>query len=122
MKEFYHDKPDGIVGNEDCGQMSAWYIFSAVGFYPVFPASGNYVIGSPLFNKAAINLENGKKFILEAVNNSPENIYIQRIELNGKNYNKTYITHADIMKGGKIKIVMGNKPNYNFGALSVNRP
>jgi predicted alpha-1,2-mannosidase len=122
MKEFYHDDPNGIVGNEDCGQMSAWYIFSSLGFYPVYPASGNYVIGSPLFNKATLNLENGKKFTVESVKNNPENIYIQRIELNGKNYNKAYITHADIMKGGKIKIVMGNKPNYYFGALPVNRP
>jgi predicted alpha-1,2-mannosidase len=122
MKEFYHDDPNGIVGNEDCGQMSAWYVFSALGFYPVFPASGNYVIGSPLFNKATLNLENGKKFIVESVNNSPENIYIQRIELNGKNYSKTFIQHTDIIKGGSMKIVMGNKPNYNFGKPPGDRP
>jgi len=122
MKEFYHDNPGGIVGNEDCGQMSAWYIFSSLGFYPVFPASGNYVIGSPLFNKATVKLENGKIFIIESVNNSRENIYIQRIELNGKNYSKTYIQHTDILKGGTMKIFMGKKPNYNFGKLPEDHP
>jgi predicted alpha-1,2-mannosidase len=122
MKEFYRDNPDGIVGNEDCGQMSAWYIFSALGFYPVFPASGNYVIGSPLFKKAIINLEDGKRFIVESVNNSPGNIYIQRIELNGRNYSKTYIQHTDIINGGRMKIVMGSKPNYSFGALPLDHP
>jgi putative alpha-1,2-mannosidase len=70
MKEFYHDQPEGIIGNEDCGQMSAWYVFSALGFYPVFPASTNYVIGSPLFNKASISVNGGKKFTVEAVNNT----------------------------------------------------
>jgi predicted alpha-1,2-mannosidase len=122
MKEFYHDNPDGIVGNEDCGQMSAWYIFSALGFYPVFPASTNYVIGSPLFDKATIKLDNGNKFVVESVNNGNGNIYVQSVELNGRNYTKTYIRHADILKGGKMKIMMGNKPNYNFGKLPENRP
>jgi putative alpha-1,2-mannosidase len=122
MKEFYHDSPEGIVGNEDCGQMSAWYVFSSLGFYPVFPASGNYVIGSPLFNKATINLENGKKFIVESVRNGAANSYIQSIELNGKDYSKTYIRHSDILKGGKMKIVMGSRPNYHFGQLPADRP
>jgi len=122
MKAFYHDDQNGIVGNEDCGQMSAWYVFSALGFYPVFPASTNYVIGSPLFKKATINLDGGKNFIVESENNSAANIYIQRIELNGKNYNKTFIQHADIMKGGRMKIVMGKNPNYNFGMLPADRP
>ncbi|HWZ16525.1 MAG TPA: GH92 family glycosyl hydrolase [Mucilaginibacter sp.] len=122
MKNFYLDNPDGIIGNEDCGQMSAWYIFSSLGFYPVFPASEAYVIGSPLFDKATINLDNGKKFKVEAVNNSPANIYIQSVSLNGKNYTKSYILHRDIMKGGLLKMVMGNKPNYNFGKLQANRP
>ncbi|MDB5121803.1 MAG: sugar hydrolase [Sphingobacteriales bacterium] len=122
MKEFYHDKPDGIIGNEDCGQMSAWYIFSSLGFYPVFPASGVYAIGSPLFNSATIKLEKGKKFTVESVNNNAENIYIQSIQLNGIQYNKTFINHKDILAGGKMKIIMGNKPNYNFGKLSANRP
>ncbi len=122
MKEFYLANTDGIIGNEDCGQMSAWYIFSSLGFYPVFPASETYVIGSPLFNKASINLDNGKKFTVEAINNSPANIYIQSLSLNGKRYDKTYILHRDIMNGGLLKIVMGSKPNYNFGKLQANRP
>ena len=117
MKEFYHDDPDGVIGNEDCGQMSAWYIFSSLGFYPVFPASGNYVIGSPLFDKATINLPEGKKFIVEVKNNSPENIYIQQVELNGFKQSKTTINHQDIIKGGVLKIVMGNKPNKSFGGI-----
>jgi predicted alpha-1,2-mannosidase len=122
MKEMYHDKPDGIIGNEDCGQMSAWYVFSSLGFYPVFPASGYYVIGSPVMDKAIINLPEGKKFTMVSVNNSAGNIYVQSITMNGKDYNKTYITHDDIMSGGKMRVVMGNKPNYDFGKLASNRP
>lgn len=122
MDNFYHDKPDGIVGNEDCGQMSAWYVFSSLGFYPVFPASSTYAIGSPLFDKATLALEGGKRFTIETVNNGPENIYIQDILLNGKKYPKTYLQHADIMKGGTIKITMGKKPNFSFGTLPANHP
>lgn len=122
MKEMYHDIPDGVIGNEDCGQMSAWYIFSALGFYPVFPASGMYVFGSPLYDKATINLSGGKKFIVQAVNNNPENIYIQSVELNEKKYNNSYILHSDILNGGVLKIYMGNKPNFSFGKREENRP
>jgi predicted alpha-1,2-mannosidase len=122
MKEMYHDQPDGIIGNEDCGQMGAWNVFSSLGFYPVFPASGKYVIGSPSVNKAVIHTGAGQPFIMEAVNNSPENIYVQSITLNGKDYPKSFLLHTDIMKGGVMKIVMGNKPNYNFGALEENQP
>jgi predicted alpha-1,2-mannosidase len=122
MKNFYPDNPDGVIGNEDCGQMSAWYIFSSIGFYPVFPASEEYVIGSPVINKATIQTTSGKPFIVEAINNSAENIYVQRIMLNGKSYTKCYIRHRDIMKGGVLKIVMGNKPNFHFGAQAINRP
>jgi putative alpha-1,2-mannosidase len=114
MKEFYHDDPDGVIGNEDCGQMSAWYIFSSLGFYPVFPASQEYVFGSPLFDKATINLPDGKKFAVEALNNSPENIYIQQVELNGQKLSKGFISHQDILNGGLLKIVMSNKPNKGF--------
>jgi predicted alpha-1,2-mannosidase len=122
MKEFYHDKPDGVIGNEDCGQMSAWYILSSLGFYPVFPASGVYVIGSPIFDKATINLANGKKFTVSTINNSAANVYIQSIELNGKNYGNSYISHQDIIDGGTMLITMGNKPNYDFGKLQKDRP
>jgi len=115
LKEFYHDDPDGVIGNEDCGQMSAWYILSSFGFYPVFPASGNYVLGSPLFDKATIHLPDGKKFTVEVVNNSSANIYIQQVELNGQKLTKGTVNHKDIVKGGLLKIVMGNKPNKSFG-------
>jgi len=122
MSEFYTDQPDGIIGNEDCGQMSAWYVMSAMGFYPVFTASGEYVIGSPAVDKATINLENGKQFTVEALDNSPENIYIQSITLNGIDYPYTYITHRDIMNGGIMKLQMGKRPNYNFGKNPAHRP
>jgi putative alpha-1,2-mannosidase len=119
---MYLDKPDGIIGNEDCGQMSAWQVFSAIGFYPVFPASGLYVFGSPSVNKATINLPGGKKFTVLAVNNSSKNIYIQRVELNGKPYNNTYLKHTDIVKGGTVKLIMGSKPNVEFGRAKASRP
>jgi predicted alpha-1,2-mannosidase len=110
MKEFYHDQPDGIIGNEDCGQMSAWYIFSSIGFYPVFPASGQYIMGSPLFDKATLKLADGKQFTVETVNNSAENMFIQSLQLNGKVYAKNYLLHSDIIKGGVLKVFMGSKP------------
>lgn len=122
LKEFYSDKPDGIIGNEDCGQMSAWAIFSAMGFYPVFPASGMYVIGSPLVNKASLQVAGGKQFVVEAVNNSPANIYIQRLELNGKPYKNSYLLHSDIIKGGTLRMFMDSKPNPHFGAEASCRP
>lgn len=122
MNNFYHDHPDGIIGNEDCGQMSAWYIFSSMGFYPVFTASGQYVLGSPLFDRITINHEHNKPFVIETIDNSPQNIYIQSAELNGKKYDLSYITHQEIEQGGKLIIRMGAKPNYNFGANPVSRP
>ncbi|GHT67144.1 hypothetical protein AGMMS50239_29800 [Bacteroidia bacterium] len=122
MKEFYHDQPDGIIGNEDCGQMSAWYVLSSLGFYPVLTASGDYVFGSPLFDKAVIHLENGKEFTVETVNNSSENIYIQSVELNGKNYPFTFISHKDILNGSVLKFTMGKNPNYKYGKEPILRP
>ena len=119
---FYTDQPDGLCGNEDCGQMSAWYVLSSMGFYPVNPAAGAYVFGSPLFNKTEIGLPGGKSFVIIAENNSPENIYIQAAELNGEKYEKTFITHKEIMTGGTLKFVMGNQPNPDFGANPENRP
>ncbi len=108
MKEFYHDDPDGVIGNEDAGQMSAWYIFSSLGFYPVFPASQDYVLGSPLFDKVTIQLPGGKSFTIETENNSPENIYIQKALLNGSELEGVTINHQDIINGGILKIQMGD--------------
>ncbi len=110
MREFYHDDPDGIIGNEDCGQMSAWYIFSSLGFYPVFPASGNYILGSPLFEKATIKLPNNKLFTVIAKGVSSENIYIQKISINGKIINEPFFTHQQLMQGGILELTMGSKP------------
>ena len=122
QKEFYTDQPEGIIGNEDCGQMSAWHICSALGFYQVNPSNGVYVFGTPIFDKATINLENGNKFEVVAENAGKENIYIQSVTLNGKPYSKSYINHEDIMNGGNLTFVMGNQPNKAFGAAPEDRP
>jgi predicted alpha-1,2-mannosidase len=122
LKNFYTDKTDGIIGNEDVGQMSSWYIFSALGFYPLNPANGNYVFGSPLFDEVNMKLSGGKSIRITARNNSDKNIYIQRVTLNGKSYSKSYITHADLLKGGQLVFEMGSKPNLNWGKLQQDRP
>lgn len=122
MDEFYTDKPDGIIGNEDCGQMSAWYILSSMGFYQVNPSSGVFVFGSPRFGEMEIRTVGNKKFTIIAENNSKENIYIQKVYLNGKEYNKTYIRYSDIIKGGVLKFVMDKKPNRTFGKEMDSRP
>ena len=106
FKTQYQDKVDGLCGNDDCGQMSAWYIFSALGFYPVNPCGGEYVLGTPQIPKATIKLDNGKRFIIETENYSKENIYVQSVELNGKYYEKNTITHQDIINGGILKFVL----------------
>ena len=120
--ELYTDKPDGLSGNEDCGQMSAWYIFSSIGFYPLNPSNGAYVFGSPLFDDVTMKLQDNKTFRVIAENNSDKNIYIQSVELNGKDYKYSYITHKDLTKGGTLKFTMGPKPNKNFGKEKMYRP
>jgi len=122
IKDFYTAKPDGLAGNEDVGAMSSWFVLSSVGFYPVNPAKGLYVFGSPLFDKASLQVQGGKIFTVQTINNSAENKYIQSITLNGKAYTKSYIRHADILKGGTLTIKMGNKPNYDFGKPAADRP
>ena len=109
LTELYANAPDGISGNEDCGQMSAWYIFSSLGFYPVTPGSNEYIVGGPLFEKATINLENGKSFTLEAKNQSEENKYIKSATLNGDSYPYSYIKHQDIVNGGSLVFEMTNE-------------
>lgn len=106
----YSNQPDGYCGNEDCGQMSAWYVFASMGFYPVHPANGFYYFGSPSLNQATIHLPNEKTFSVIAENNSKNNSYIQSIQLNGEPYTKHYITHSDIINGGELHFVMGAKP------------
>ncbi len=111
MRELYTTQPAGLCGNEDCGQMSAWYIFSALGFYPVNPAAGVYVLGSPEISKAEISLPNNKKFIVEARNQSEEHVYIQSILLNGATLEAPFITHQQIMNGGQLIFEMSDTPN-----------
>ncbi|MGJ1431803.1 GH92 family glycosyl hydrolase [Sphingobacterium spiritivorum] len=115
MTEFYTSAPDGLCGNDDVGQMSAWYVFSAMGFYPLNPMIGTYVFGSPLMEKATINLPNGSKFVINVKNQGKNNTYIKSIKLDGKPYHKTYITHSDISKGGQLEIEMSSTANKNFG-------
>ncbi len=110
MHELYFNAPAGLCGNEDCGQMSAWYVFSAMGFYPVNPVSGEYEIGTPLFPEMRLNLDNGKTFTVLAPNVSRENIYIQSMKVNGQPYDKSYITHQQIMEGATVEFVMGSQP------------
>lgn len=111
LKKQYHPAPDGLGGNDDCGQMSAWYIFSSLGFYPVAPGSDQYSIGSPAVDKATIQLENGKTFTVETKNQGDKNVYVQQMILNGKPLDRLYITHSEITSGGTILFVMGAKPS-----------
>ena len=113
--DFYKNAPDGLIGNEDCGQMSAWYVLSAMGFYPVTPGSGNYAFGSPVFPKATIRLDNGKSFVIRAINISDQNFYIQSASLNGRPFTKCFITHAELLKGGELTFNMGPQPNKAWG-------
>jgi len=109
LPKMYKPTPDGLGGNDDTGQMSAWYIFSVMGFYPVAPGNDQYAIGSPAIDHAVINLESGKSFVINVKNQSPKNVYVQKILLNGKPLNGWFISHADIMNGGEIEFVMGSR-------------
>jgi predicted alpha-1,2-mannosidase len=122
LDSLYSDKPDGLSGNEDVGQMSAWYIFSALGFYPVNPANGLYVFGSPVIDSAALHIGQGKTFAIQVKNNRPENKYIQKITMNGKPYSKSYLLHKDIMNGGNLVIEMSDMPSSTWGVRVADRP
>lgn len=127
MKEMYRDTPDGLEGNEDCGQMSAWYVLSALGFYPVTPGTTDYIIGTPLFSSATINLENGKTFTIEAKGVNNENFYIQSAKLNNVLHDRSYISHFNIASGGSLLFSMGATPssfgktNYPLTAITDNK-
>jgi predicted alpha-1,2-mannosidase len=122
MDELYTGGPAGLCGNEDCGQMSAWYVLSAVGFYPVTPGSEVYVIGSPLFEEAVIDVGGGRRFAVRARNASEKNMYVRSAELNGDPYGKSFITHAEIIAGGELVLEMSSKPNRKWGAGEDERP
>ena len=122
VNEFYKPEPDGLIGNEDCGQMSAWYVLSAAGFYPVTPGSKVYAIGSPLFPEVRFSLENGKSFVIRAEGVSSRNVYIQSATLNGKRYDKSFLLHDDLMRGGELVFRMGSQPNFKWGRGRGNEP
>ena len=122
MDQFYKPTPDGLIGNEDCGQMSAWYVLSAAGFYPVTPGSRVYAIGSPLFPEVRFRLENGKSFTIKAHDVSDRNVYIQAATLNGKPYAKSFLSHDDLMAGGELVFQMGPRPNRHWGTGVGNEP
>jgi putative alpha-1,2-mannosidase len=119
---MYDNKPDGLAGNEDCGQMSAWYVMSALGFYPVDPVSANYVFGTPMFDRAEVRMGSGKKLTLIARRSSEKDIYIQSVTFNGKPHSKVWFKHADIENGGTFVFTMGSQPNKSFGATEQDAP
>ncbi|MBR2300993.1 MAG: GH92 family glycosyl hydrolase [Bacteroidaceae bacterium] len=122
MDCMYTPTPDGYCGDEDNGQTSAWYVFSAIGFYPVCPGSNEYVLGSPLFKKVTVNLENGNSFVVDARGNSSDTPYIRRMSLNRKNYTRNYITYDALMRGATIKMQMDSVPNKQRGTESADAP
>lgn len=122
MNKLYNAVPDGYCGDEDNGQTSAWYVFSAIGFYPVCPTSSQYVLGAPLFKKITINLENGKKVIINAPNNNEKNLFVKNMTLNGTPYNNNWLGHQEILKGALINFNLSDKPNKQRGTLPVNFP
>lgn len=122
LDKLYNYTPDGYCGDEDNGQTSAWYVFSSLGFYPVTPGTEEYVFGSPLFNKVTLSLENGNKLVIEAPENSKENIYVQDIKFNGKGIGNNFIKHSDLNKGGKLVFKMGPEPEKGRGTKSEAYP
>lgn len=122
MRKLYRASPDGFCGDEDNGQTSAWYVFSALGFYSVCPGSNQYVIGSPLFKKVTLQLDNGKKLLIHAPGNNGQNVYIKAVSFRGKPYTQNYVTHANLMKGGELLFRMTDKPNTKRGIAMADRP
>ena len=121
LDEMYQNQPDGLSGNEDCGQMSAWYVLSAMGFYQVTPGDPIYTLGSPIFDKVTLNLENGNRFVIEAAGASSKNCYFKQVTLNNTDLSKNWISHETIMKGGVLKFDMSDQPS-TWGAAEVDRP
>jgi predicted alpha-1,2-mannosidase len=122
MYKLYNATENGYPGDEDQGQTSSWYVLSALGFYSVTPGTGEYVFGSPMFKKITLNLENGKKFVIDAAANDKDHVYIQSASLNGKTYTKNFITHNDLLNGGTLKLEMGSKPNEQRGLGADDKP
>jgi putative alpha-1,2-mannosidase len=122
METMYKPLPDGLQGNEDVGQMSAWYIMSAMGFYSVDPVSGNYIFGTPLFDCVQLQLGHGKQLEIVANRKSQADQYIQSVRFNGTPYTKSWFNHRDIVNGARIDFEMGSEPNPEFGAQPENVP
>jgi predicted alpha-1,2-mannosidase len=122
MNRMYQPTPDGYCGDEDNGQTSSWYVFSAIGFYPVAPATDQYVLGAPLFKKITLQLQNGNEVVINAPGNSKTNKYIQKMSLNGKNYSKNWLSHKELMKGAIIDFEMSDSPNKNRGTKNEDVP
>ena len=122
MSLLYQPTPDGLCGDEDNGQTSAWYVFSALGFYPVCPGDTTYAIGSPLFDRVTLRLPGGKTFAAVARENGPQRVYINRAKLNGATYEKAFLRHEDIVKGGEIEFHMTSAPDYKWGTAPEARP
>ncbi|MEG3122719.1 GH92 family glycosyl hydrolase [Sphingomonas sp. GB1N7] len=121
LTEMYKADPDGIIGNDDCGQMSAWFVLSALGLYPVDPVSANYVLGSPLFDRAEMQVGT-RRLVVEARGNAPDRPYVQSVTWNGRPWTKSWIAHADLVRGGTLVFEMGSKPNREFGRAPADRP
>lgn len=115
LDTMYRNEPDGLAGNEDCGQMSAWYVMSAMGLYAVDPVSGNYVFGTPLFARVVVDLGNGRQLVIEAKRNSPDEKYIKAVTVNGEPHDKLWISHATLAKGTTIVFTMSDQPNLALG-------
>ena len=122
MNRMYSPTPDGYCGDEDNGQTSAWYVFSALGFYPVCPGTDQYVMGAPLFQKATLHFENGNTLLIQAPENSEKNLYIESMTVNGQNYTRNYVTHSMLQQGGRIEISMGDEPNRHRGISADDAP
>lgn len=119
---MYSDRFDGLSGNEDVGQMSAWYVLSAIGLYQANPMNGKYLFGSPVFDEAVVNVGANKVLSIRVINNSNQNKYIQRVLLNDKVYTKSYINYQDIIAGGRLTIEMGSTPSTSWGVKKADRP
>jgi len=120
--EMYKAAPDGIIGNDDCGQMSAWFVLSALGFYPVDPVSAVYVFGAPLFDRAEVSVGGGRRLVIEAPGNAPDRQYVQQLLWNGRPWTKSWIAHRDLVRGGTLTFHMGPQPNRAFGRAPADRP
>ena len=122
MNKLYQATPDGYCGDEDNGQTSAWYVFSSLGFYPVTPGVNQYVLGSPLFDRATLHLQNGNTFTIKAKNNSEENYYVESVSINNEAYSRNFLEYETIQKGGELIFNLGSEPNKSWGSKLEDTP